>query len=158
MVPLFFRCDLILSLKKALKADRIFYSAGSLKKRGVNMPLDVTVVKKGQGAFTISPTGSIDANTYAVLEKEVDSVLGTGPEMVIFDMAGVDYISSAGLRVIFKTKKALKQSQGKTYLVNLTAPVKKVFDIINALPQQEVFASVKELDDYLAKIQRGDNE
>lgn len=122
------------------------------------MPLDVTVVKKGQGAFTISPTGSIDANTYAVLEKEVDSVLGTGPEMVIFDMAGVDYISSAGLRVIFKTKKALKQSQGKTYLVNLTAPVKKVFDIINALPQQEVFASVKELDDYLAKIQRGDNE
>lgn len=122
------------------------------------MPLEVTVVNKELGVFVISPEGPIDSDTYLVLEEEVSAVLGKDPKIIIFDMRGVNYISSSGIGVVLKTKKALKQSQGKSYIVNLTPPVKKVFDIIKALPQQEVFASVKELDDYLDSIQREDSE
>lgn len=121
------------------------------------MALNVSVTKKEPGVFIIHPVGAIDANTYPVLEKETDAVLEATPKIVIFDMEEVDYISSAGLRIVFKTKKALKQIQGKSYMVNLTPTVKKVFDIISALPQEEVFASVKELDEYLDRIQHGDS-
>jgi len=121
------------------------------------MPLDVVVTDKEKGAFIISSTGSIDANTSTALEEEVNSVLNKNPKIVVFDMQGVNYISSAGLRVIFKTKKALKRNNGEFYIVNLTPSVRKVFDIVNALPDQEIFASVEELDNYLDKMQRGDS-
>jgi len=117
------------------------------------MSLKVMVLKKEEGVFVISPIGSVDSDTYLVLEKETEAVLAKHPKVVIFDMRGVNYISSSGLGVVFKTKKALKQDQGKLYLVNLTPPVKKVFDVVNALPEQDVFASVEELDNYLDKIQ-----
>ena len=121
------------------------------------MSLEVMVVKKEEGVFVVSPTGSVDSDTYLVLEQEVETLLENRPKVVIFDMRGVHYISSSGLGVVFKTKKVLQQNQGKVYLVNLTPPVKKVFDVVNALPEQEVFASVEELDNYLDKIQSEEN-
>lgn len=110
-------------------------------------------MEKDKGVFVISPIGSVDSDMYLILQKEVEAVLAKLPKVIIFDMRGVNYISSAGLGVVFKTKKFLKQNKGELYLVNLTPPVKKVFDIVNALPEQDVFASVEELDNYLDKIQ-----
>jgi anti-sigma B factor antagonist len=124
---------------------------------GVSMELNVKIAEKEKGAFTVSPIGSVDSDTYTLLEKEVDSVLSKNPKSIIFDMQAVTYISSAGLGVIFKTKKALKENNGKLYLVNLTAKVRKVFDIINALPDEEIFTSAQELDDYLDTMQRDNN-
>ena len=121
------------------------------------MQLDVTVKEKEKGVFIISPIGSLDSDTCLILEKKADPVLNLKAKVIILNMQGVDYISSAGLGVIFKIKKALKQNHGKLYIVNLTPTVKKVFDIINALPQQDIFVSVEELDNYLDNIQRGAN-
>ena len=122
------------------------------------MPLEVMVVNKEPGVFVISPEGPIDSDTYLILEEEVDKVLDKKPKIIIFDMRAVNYVSSSGIGVVLKTKKALKLGQGEFYIVNFTPPVKKVFDIINALPEQEVFASVQELDDYLDKIQNEEIE
>lgn len=121
------------------------------------MPLDVSLMEKEKGVFIISPIGPVDSDTYLVLEKQVDAVLDKNPQVIIFDLKGVNYVSSAGLGVVFKAKKSLKQNSGKLYLVNLSPPVKKVFDVVNALPEQDVFASVEELDNYLDNIQRADN-
>ena len=120
------------------------------------MELNVKVVEKEKGVFTISPIGSIDSDTYTLLEKEVDSALSKKPKSIVFDMQAVTYISSAGLGVIFKAKRTLNKNNGKLYLVNLTPKVRKVFDIINALPNEEIFASAQELDDYLDSMQRDD--
>ena len=118
------------------------------------MPLDVSMTEGRAGAVTISAVGAIDASTYHILEAQVDSVLRTPPRFLIFDMAGVTYVSSAGLRVVLKAKKMIAQSNGNLMMVNLTPRVKKVFDIINALPSQQIFANIKELDAYLDRIQR----
>ncbi len=119
------------------------------------MTLAVSVNKRETGIVTITPVGVIDATTYAILEAQVDSILATPPFALIFDMAGVSYISSAGVRVVLKAKKQLAKGGGKVMMVNLQPRVKKVFDIINALPSQQLFASIEELDAYLDKIQRG---
>jgi len=65
------------------------------------------------------PVGSIDTGTAPILEKEVDAILEKDPRVVIFDMGGVEYISSMGVRVFIKTKKDLKRIGGRLMMVNL---------------------------------------
>jgi anti-anti-sigma factor len=118
------------------------------------MTLTVTSREKTPGVFILSPVGTIDINTYEILEKQADQILQTSPKVIVFDMQRVEYISSAGIRVVLKTKKALKKQEGKLVLVNLQPQIKKVFEIVNALPSQEIFSSIEELDRYLDHIQR----
>jgi anti-anti-sigma factor len=118
------------------------------------MSLTVTVKEQRVGVFVISPVGSIDSDTYSILEDRADLILESSPSEIVFDMKSVDYISSAGIRVILKVGKAQKKNEGKIILVHLQPQVKKVFDIIKALPTMTVFTSIEELDDYLEKMQR----
>lgn len=118
------------------------------------MPLEVRVSKRSKGVFAIALFGSIDSSTYIALDKEADAILTNRPKVVVLDMSGLDYMSSAGVRVIFKLKKALAAWDGAVTMVNLKPQIRKVFDIINALPELNVFASIEELDDYLDKMQK----
>ena len=62
----------------------------------------------------------------------------------------------------FKARKALAARAGKVLVVNLQPQIRKVFDIVKAVPVSDVFASVAELDAYLDAMQRkvleGDDE
>ena len=69
-------------------------------------------------------------------------------------MAEVDYLSSAGIRVILKTKKALKTQGGKLVFMHLQPQIRKVFEIIEALPSMRVFKNIEEMDDYLDRMQK----
>jgi anti-sigma B factor antagonist len=121
------------------------------------MPLDVTITKKENGVLVVAPDGSIDSDTYLILEKKVDEALNPQTKAIIFDMKNANYISSSGLGVIFATRKTIEKNQGKLYLVNLKPAVKKVFDIVKALPSQSLFETVEELDNYLDKMQHDMN-
>ena len=69
-------------------------------------------------------------------------------------MQDLDYMSSAGVRVILKTREALKKKDGRLVFMNLQPQIKKVFEIINALPSVQVFKSIRELDEYLDVMQQ----
>lgn len=118
------------------------------------MRLTVKVTERTPGIFTFHPEGSVDSNTYSILENRLDAILEGLTKTIIFDMEGVSYISSAGIRVIFKAQKALKQRDGQFLMTNLQPQVKKVFEIINALPTLNVFSGIKELDRYLDLMQK----
>ena len=118
------------------------------------MPLKVKSMTRKQGVVTVSPIGSIDAHTYSVLDEKVDEVLQQNPDVIIFDMEFADYISSTGIRVLLKTKKALKKTDGRMVFMNLQPQIQKVFDILKAIPSLKVFASIEELDRYLDKMQK----
>jgi anti-sigma B factor antagonist len=118
------------------------------------MPLNVTVEEKGAGTYTIRPVGSIDANTFSTLGVKVDALLEKSPKVLIFDMKDVGFVSSAGIGVILVAEQSLKPNGGKVLLVNLQPQIKKVFDIVQALPVQQVFSSLEEMDRYLKEIQR----
>jgi anti-sigma B factor antagonist len=118
------------------------------------MQLTVTVTERSPGLFMFRPVGSITADTCTLLEEKVDSILQGTVKTMIVDMEGVNYISSAGIRIIFKAQKSMKQHEGQFFMTNLPAQVKKVFEIINALPTLKVFSSVQELDRYLDQMQR----
>lgn len=119
------------------------------------MPLKVKVETRAGGAYVIfHPEGSIDANTYTILGVEVDVVMKTPPNLIIFDLADVHYVSSAGVGVVLNAEKQMKSKGGKALLVNLKPQIQRVFDIVKAIPPGQIFQSVKELDTYLAEMQR----
>lgn len=118
------------------------------------MSLNVTSKQKMDGVYLVAPSGRLDTNTYPRLEERVEVVLEEKPHTLVFDMERLDYISSMGVRVIAKAQKRMKPYNGRVVLLNLQPQIQKVFDIIKALPAQQVFSTMEELDDYLDRMQR----
>jgi anti-sigma B factor antagonist len=117
------------------------------------MPLTITS-EPGQGFVTIRPAGSLDSNTYTQLEEHIAAVTKSKPGALVLDLKGLSYISSAGVRVLIAAQKAMKAIGSGFAIVNLQPQIRKVFEIIMALPSPNVFESVADLDRYLAGIQR----
>ncbi len=122
------------------------------------MALKVNTAIRRPGVFVVSPVGSIDAGAHPIFQESVNSVLNQNPDVIIFDMQFADYINSMGIRVLVKAKKSMKARGGKIVFTNLQPSIKKVFDILNALPSLKVFASVQELDSYLDAMQTGSSK
>ncbi|MEE9214532.1 MAG: STAS domain-containing protein [Thermodesulfobacteriota bacterium] len=117
------------------------------------MSLSVSVYEKEPGIYILTPDGSLDTNTYQILETEVETILKEDPFVLIFDLEKLKYISSMGIRVVIKASKSLKEVNGKLILTNLQPQIEKVFEIIKALPNHRVFKNTDEMDSYLNKIQ-----
>lgn len=122
------------------------------------MSFQITVNQKEKGTYIIKPVGDIDTNTYRDFESKVDSISNLSPKVIIFDMEYVTFISSLGVGVILKAKKMQRDNNGTIVMVNLKPQIKTVFDIIKALPNEEIFSNMEELDNYLKAIQQKDTE
>ncbi len=126
------------------------------------MPLEIHIQTKpgasGRGAVTVKLTGSLDTATAPELERQLAPVLGGATTDLVFDLAELKFISSAGLRVFSLARKRLKERHGQASFVNLQPQIQEVFDIMKALPGVRVFQSLAELDEYLAIRQRQHTE
>jgi anti-anti-sigma factor len=118
------------------------------------MGLTVKVKQKESGSVTIAPSGTLDSETFRLLEAEITGVLTEQIETLVLDMAEVDFITSSGVGTITKAKKTLDQRGADLAMINLQPQVQKVFEIMDLLPRLNVFANTEELDEYLAKVQR----
>jgi anti-sigma B factor antagonist len=117
------------------------------------MKLKIEVHEKRPGYFEVTPRGHLNTDTAPQLEECCETVIKSKPKGIHFNMAGLDYISSMGLRVVFKTFKESRQ-QGATFTMSSLQPqIRKVFEIAAALPPQSVFTSVKEADEYFDAMQ-----
>jgi len=103
---------------------------------------------------TMALEGRLDAETAGDFDRRIDEVLESPMKVLVFDLAKLEYISSAGLRSLFRAQKAMKARAGKTVLVGVQPQVQRVFEIVKAVDLGRVFASLKELDDYLDAMQR----
>ena len=79
------------------------------------------------GKVILNVSGRLDTTTAPELEKELDSVLADAKELV-FDMLELEYISSAGLRVLLKAQKAMNV-QGNMKVTNVNESIMEVFEI-----------------------------
>ena len=92
----------------------------------------MTIEKKiNNDAVTLIVSGRLDTQTAPELEKELDSVL-SGLKELSFDMTNLEYVSSAGLRVILKAQKAMN-AQGSMKLTGVNDSIMEVFDITGFL-------------------------
>ena len=117
------------------------------------MPLTIEIHADPHEGKRISLAGSLDTDPAAQLQDKIDHEIDSTVHMVIMDLKRLEFLSSAGLRVIFKTKKYMDSHEGKFMLLNLQPQVRKVFDIIKALDGMNVFKSQEEMDEYLTAMQ-----
>ena len=126
------------------------------------MPL-VIHIQRGNSPLTEQTTnvrlsGSLDTATAPELESQLATVLAGPVKELIFDLAQLSFISSAGLRVIASARKLLRERGGVASFVNLQPQIQEVFDIIASLPGIAIFKDVNELDRYLAARQRAHSQ
>ena len=88
--------------------------------------MDIKNVKEGN-ALTLTLNGRLDTTTAPQLEEEINANID-GVETLTFDFADLEYISSAGLRVLLAAQKKMN-TQGKMILKNVNDTVMEVFEI-----------------------------
>ena len=69
---------------------------------------------------TVHLGGRLTNETVATLDAELEKIAGSSATVVVFDLAELDYISSVGLRSIFRTQKAMVARGGKALLAILS--------------------------------------
>lgn len=77
--------------------------------------------------LTVAPIGRLDTATSPEFEKKLGELLSGITELVL-DMTNLEYVSSAGLRVILKAQKVMFH-QGKMKLIGVNESVMEVFEI-----------------------------
>lgn len=117
------------------------------------MSLELDVTSNHASEKRISMTGSLDSNTAPQLQGVIDNEVDSTIQTFVLNFRDLEFLSSAGLRVIFKVKKLMDGRDGKFLLVNLQPQIKKVFDIMKALDGMNVFKSEDEMDEYLTAMQ-----
>jgi anti-anti-sigma factor len=95
-----------------------------------------------QGLPVHTVRGRVDSASAGEMEKSLASAFNAPGQRAVLDLAGLDYISSAGLRVVLMLAKRAKQTGGRLLLCGLSASVREVFEISGFLKIIEVVKDV----------------
>jgi anti-anti-sigma factor len=119
------------------------------------MALDIEITSPKPGERRIALRGRLDTLTAPQLEAQLTPLLDA-PDVrtLVFQLDGLEYLSSAGIRCFVRARKAMTGRQGHVAIVNPQPGVKRVFEIVKALPAEHVFSSEAEFDAYLDVMQR----
>ncbi len=121
------------------------------------MPLTVTVIERRRPesppATVVQLAGRLDTAAAPQAERDFAPVLAARPELLVLDLSRLEFISSAGLRLLFDARRDVRERGGAVVFSSPQPPIRKVFEIVGALPDLAVFSSDEELDEYLATMQ-----
>lgn len=87
------------------------------------------IIKTVNGTeLTLKVIGRLDTSTSPAFESELSGSI-EGVTDLILDFEGLEYVSSAGLRVILTAQKTMNRNQGKMIVKNVSREIKEVFEI-----------------------------
>ncbi|KPK96121.1 hypothetical protein AMJ80_01795 [bacterium SM23_31] len=105
--------------------------------------IEFNVLKKDDVAV-VSLKGRLDANTSDDIQAKLLKLIDKGEKLIAIDSAQLDYISSAGLRVILIVLKKMKAVDGKLAVFALKDHIKEVFDISGFTSMLSIFKTQEE--------------
>jgi len=92
----------------------------------------------------IRPIGRVDSTNAAAFEQQIMAEFESGNKKMVLDFSKLDYISSAGLRVVLIAGKKMRATPGgKLVLCALSSAIREVFQISGFLP---IFTITDDLD------------
>ena len=118
------------------------------------MALLIDINHKTDELWEVSLTGSLDTDTAIQLEKELAQIFVPDSKKLLFNMSGLEYVSSAGIRIIAMASKKMKENSGTIAMTRLQPQIEKVFEIVKALPNFGVFKDEAEADAYFDLMQK----
>src|SRR5215469_4967824 len=102
------------------------------------MSLEIQIQKNTDpqkvSAVTIKLIGSLDTATAPELDREMVGCLAGPVNDLVFDLAKLNFVSSAGLRLFSVARKQMVARGGKASFINMQPQVEEVFAIIQSLP------------------------
>jgi anti-sigma B factor antagonist len=101
------------------------------------------------GIVILALNGRLDASNAGTLEDKVLGLIAGGNQRFVIDGAHLDYISSAGLRVLLVAAKRLKASDGRIVVASLNEHIQEVFDIAGF---SSIFAIYRSAEEAIADI------
>jgi anti-anti-sigma factor len=118
------------------------------------MSLEIQIYPPVNGNQYLVLSGRLDSHSHEQLDAQLAPLLAGRPQALVLELGHLDYISSAGVRSILQARKALAPYEGKLLLVHPQEQVRKVIEIVQAVPMDAIFASTQEADAYLDALQR----
>ena len=85
--------------------------------------------KEENGVVFLAFKGRLDGSSAPEAEQIISNILKDQKSRLLFDFEFLEYLSSAGLRVVLGAAKEMKRREGKFVLCALNAYVKEVFDV-----------------------------
>ena len=89
--------------------------------------MDITKNNDGN-SIIVSVSGRLNTGTAPELDKELSEVV-QGTDSIVLDLQDLAYISSAGLRVVLSTQKAMNRKQGSLVVRNCKPEILEVFEM-----------------------------
>jgi len=105
--------------------------------------MEITQTQQGN-TLVFAPSGRLDAETSELFEHQLLAAIAAGPRQILLDFSKLDYISSAGLRVLLLAARKLQEGNGQMALCALKPALKTVFDIAGFSTIFSIFASPEE--------------
>jgi anti-anti-sigma factor len=91
-------------------------------------------VDRDRGAVIVRPQGRLDSTSSPAFDQEVAALLAAGERRLVVDFSDVEYISSAGLRVLLLLAKQMRADKGSLALCGMGERVGQVFELAGFLP------------------------
>ena len=85
--------------------------------------------RESQGIQIVAFEGNLDTNTSPEAESKINELIDAGKQQLLVNFEQLNFISSAGLRILLATVKKLNASGGELRICSLNATVQEVFDI-----------------------------
>jgi anti-sigma B factor antagonist len=96
--------------------------------------MEVTT-KQFKRSDLVEATGRIDSQTAPQLAEVFDAITEADRFRIVFDMSGVEFLSSAGLRVLINVQKACKRwNRGELVLANVSQRIQETLDLAGFVP------------------------
>jgi len=105
--------------------------------------------EREHGVVVVSPVGRVDNATSARLDEYFTGLAAAGESRVVVDFSGIDYISSAGLRVMLTLAKRAKDQKARVALFAMNDSVRQVFELAGFLT---LFAVTASRDDAVRRV------
>lgn len=114
--------------------------------------IEVQISKKDDNTVSVKLAGAVSSETYIEFEKLLQPVVELNAAKVLIDMNDCNYVSSAGIRVFFDLRRKVTANSGVLSFHNMQPQIKKVFEIVKALPLECIFTDEKQADAYLERM------
>lgn len=119
--------------------------------------LGIEVAELGHGGRRVWLRGRLDTETAPTLDQRLGPLLDTpAVTVLLLDLAGLEYIGSAGIRLLVQARKILEARGGELVVAHLQPTVRRVIEIVKALPSTDVFEDDATMDVYIDAVQRRD--
>lgn len=88
--------------------------------------------------------GRADSEGSPIMEQTLQAALDRQQHHLVLDLTHLDYINSAGLRVLVNAMTHCRQGQGDVHLVGVTEKIMRIFEIIGLHSFFKSYASIDE--------------